>query len=134
MLSSANPMRRVHLALLGLLSLTAGCSSLPVAGSDRDLTVSEGSTFQVVVSGPSGTGHAWQIDGGDETVQLLRREPAVARSAVRAGEGPGAVEEQTFIFLARRSGTVTLRFTYARPSEDRSLPFGRSYRVQVIRC
>jgi len=134
MLSSANPMRRVHLALLGVLSLTAACSSLPVAGNDRDLTVSEGSTFQVVVSGPSGTGHAWQIDGGDETVQLLRREPAVARSAVRAGEGPGAVEEQTFIFLARRSGTVTLRFTYARPSEDRSLPSGRSYRVQVIRC
>jgi len=134
MLSSANPMRRVHLALLGLLSLAAGCSSLPVAGSDRDLTVSEGSTFEVVVSGPSGTGHVWQVNGGDETVQLLRRESAVARSAVRAGEGPGAVEEQTFIFLARRSGTVTLRFTYARPSEDRSRPSGRSYRVQVIRC
>ena len=128
-------MRRVHLALLGLLSLTPACSSLPVvAGSDRDLTVSEGSTFKLVVSGPSGMGHAWQVDGGDETVQLLRREPAVARSAVRAQEGPGAVEEQTFIFLARRSGTATLRFTYARPSENRSLPSGRSYRVQVIRC
>ena len=96
--------------------------------------MSEGSTFEVVVSGPSGTGHVWQVNGGDETVQLLRREPAVARSAVRAGEGPGAIEEQTFIFLARRSGTVTLRFTYTGLSEDRSMPSGRSYRVQVIRC
>jgi hypothetical protein len=127
-------MRRVHLALLGFLSLTPACSSLPVAGSDRDLIVSEGSTFKVVVNSLSGTGQAWQVDGGDETVQLLRREPPVARSAVRAQEGPAVVEEHTFTFLARRSGTVTLRFTYTRPSEDRSLPSGRSYRVQVIRC
>ena len=97
MLSSANPMRRVHLALLGLLCVTSACSSLPLAGSDRDLTVSEGSTFQVVVSGRSGTGHAWQVDGGEETIQPLRLEPVVQR----AHERPDAIEEETFVFLAR---------------------------------
>lgn len=118
-------MRRVHPALLGLLLVTQACSSLPVAGSDRDLTVSEGSTFQVVLSGHSGTEHSWTVDGVEAgTVELLRSEAAAP---------PGAGEQQTFVFLARRSGTVTLHFTYARPRE-KSPPFSHTYRVQVIRC
>ena len=123
-------MRRVYLALLALLLTAQACSSLPVAGSDRDLTVSEGSTFQVVVSGRSGTGHAWQVQGAESgTVELLRRNRLPG-----SGDESGAVEEQTFVFLARRSGTVTLHFTYTRPGEAKSLPPSRSYRVQVIRC
>ncbi len=126
-------MRRVHLALLGLLFMTPACSSLPVAGSDRDLTVSEGSTFQVVLGGRSGTGYSWTVDGEETaTVELVRRESA-NRSVAPAGV-PGAGEEQVFVFLAKRSGTVTLRFTYTRPWEEKSAPPSRSYRVQVIRC
>lgn len=123
-------MRRVHLlVLLGLLLITAACSSLPIAGGDRDLTVSEGSTFQVVLAGQPGTGYSWTVDGIEsETVELLRV------SAQRTDPVPGAGEEETFVFLAKRSGTVTLHFTYARPWVKNSPPPSRSYRVQVIRC
>ena len=126
-------MRRVYLALLGLLFVTQACSSLPVVGSDRDLTVSEGSTFQVVLDGHTGAGYSWTVDGVEAgTVELLRSEPLSIPAERRAGP-PGAGEQQTFAFLARRSGTVTLHFTYARPWE-KSPPASRTYRVQVIRC
>jgi predicted secreted protein len=126
-------MRRVYPALLGLLLVTQACSSLPVAGSDRDLTVSEGSTFRVVLSGQSGTGYSWTVDGVEAgTVELLRSEPSDILAG-RAEALPGAGEQQTFVFLARRAGTVTLHFTYARPWE-KSPPSSRAYRVQVIRC
>jgi predicted secreted protein len=122
-------MWRLQFALLGVLLVTPACSSLPIAGGDRDLTVSEGSTFQVVLLGQSGTGHAWTVDGAEAgTVELVRA------SKERAEGVPGAGEQQTFVFLAKRSGTVTLRFAYARPWVEKSSPPSRSYRVQVIRC
>jgi len=123
-------MRRFPPTLLGLLLLvTPACSSLPIAGGDRDLTVSEGSTFQVVLGGQAGTGYSWTVDGADAaTVELVRT------SATRPDGVPGAGEQQTFVFLAKRSGAVTLHFTYARPWVKNSPPPSRAYRVQVIRC
>ena len=127
-------MKRLYFALLGLLLVTQACSSLPVAGGDRDLTVSEGSTFRVVLSGRSGTGFSWTVDGVEAgTVELLPPEPLLDTSLERSANVPGAGEQQTFVFVARRSGTVTLRFTYARPWESTPGP-SRTYRVQVIRC
>lgn len=126
-------MKRLYFALLGLLLVTPACSSLPVAGGDRDLTVSEGSTFEVVLSGRSGTGFSWTVDGVEAgTVELLSPEP-LDNALERSANVPGAGEQQTFVFVARRSGTVTLRFTYARLWESTPGP-SRTYRVQVIRC
>jgi predicted secreted protein len=126
-------MVRVPSALLGVLLLVQGCATVPIASSDRDITVSEGSTFEVVLGGHAGTGYSWKVDGADApTVELLRRE-SLAISAEQAAGVPGAGEQQTFVFLARRSGTVTLHFTYARPGEKSPSP-ARAYRVQVIRC
>jgi len=69
------------------------------------------------------------VDGAEAgTVELLRA------SAKRGEDIPGSGEQQTFVFLAKRSGTVTLHFTYARPWMEKSSPPSRSYRVQVIRC
>jgi predicted secreted protein len=96
---------------------------------DRDLTVSEGATFTVVLDGHSGTGYAWTVDGVDSDTVAL-----VGRSVQRVASGPGAPEQQTFVFLAKRSGTVTLSFTYARPWVEKAPPPAHSYRVQVIRC
>ena len=118
-------MTRSRSALLGVLLLAQGCTTVPLATSDRDLTVSEGSTFQVVLDGPAGTGPSWTIDGAEMgTVELLRREHLGV-------PGPGA---ETFVFLARRSGTVTLHFTHVGRRAEKSPPPSRSYRVQVIRC
>jgi predicted secreted protein len=126
-------MTRIRSALLGVLLLAPGCATAPIASIDRDLTVSEGSTFQVVLDGQSGTGFSWAVDGAETgTVELLRREPLDA-SVERPAGVPGTGAQQTFVFLARRSGTVTLRFTHARPWET-SPPPSRTYRVQVIRC
>lgn len=119
-------MTRIRSALLGVLLLAHGCTTVPIATSDRDLTVSEGSTFQVVLDGPSGTGPSWTVDGAEMgTVELLRRESLGI-------PGPGA--QETFVFLARRSGTVTLHFTHAGRGVEKSPPPSHSYRVQVIRC
>src|SRR4029453_8306497 len=83
-------MKRLYFALLGLLLVTQACSSLPVAGGDRDLTVSEGSTFQVVLSGRSGTGFLWIVDGVEAgTVELLPPEP-LDTSLERSANVPGA--------------------------------------------
>ena len=126
-------MRRAFFSLLALILVTPACSSLPVAGSDRDLTVAEGSTFQVVLSGQPGTGFSWTVDGAEAgTVELLPSGP-LDRSVERSANLPGAGEQQTFVFVARRSGTVTLRFTYGRPWEKSPGP-AHAYRVQVIRC
>ena len=115
-------------ALLGVVLLAQACASVPPV-TDRDVTVSEGSTFTVALDDRAGTGHAWSVDGVEaETVAL------VGRSVERTGPAPGAGERQVFVFLAKRSGTVTLTFTYARPWEDKTTPPTRSYRVQVIRC
>ena len=125
-------MLRVPSALVGIFLLAQGCATAPIASSDRDVIVSEGSTFEVVLGGHAGTGYSWTVDGAyAPTVELLRREPR--DSAEHPGGVPGAGEPQTFVFLARRSGTVTLHFTYARPWEKSPLP-ARTYRVQVIRC
>lgn len=122
-------MRRAYLVLLGLLLVTQACSSLPIAGSDRDLTVSEGSTFQVVLVGQSGTGYSWTVDGAEAgTVELVRA------SRERAEGVPGGGVQETFVFLAKRSGTATLHFSYARPWVEKPSPLSPSYRVQVIRC
>jgi predicted secreted protein len=125
----ATAMRRAYPVLLGLLLVAQACSSLPIAGSDRDLTVSEGSAFQVVLVGQSGTGYSWTVDGAEAgTVELVRA------SKERTEGVPGAREQQTFVFLAKRSGTVTLHFSYARPWVEKPSPLSRSYRVQVVRC
>lgn len=118
-------MTRMRSALLGVLLLASGCTTALIASSDRDLTVSEGATFHVVLDGQSGTGFSWAVEGAETgTVELLRRERDV----------PGTGEHQTFVFLARRSGTVTLHFTYLGRWAEKSPPPSRSYRVQVIRC
>ena len=120
--------RRVFLALLGALLLAQAWGSA-VAARDRDLTIAEGATFTVVLDSRAGTGYAWNVDGMDaETVAL------VGRSVERMGSGAGAAEQQTFVFLAKRSGTVTLSFTYARPWVEQGPPPAHSYRVQVTRC
>jgi predicted secreted protein len=122
-------MLRVPSPLVGILLLAQGCATAPIASSDRDVIVSEGSTFEVVLGGHAGTGYSWTVDGAyAPTVELLRREPLDILA-----EHPGAGDQQTFVFLARRSGTVTLHFTYARPGEKSPSP-ARAYRVQVIRC
>ena len=119
--------RRVRAALLGTLLLAQGCASASPT-RDRDLTISEGATFTVVLDGRAGTGYAWSVDGVDaETVALVG-------GSVERGSGPGAPEQQTFVFLAKRSGTVTLNFTYAQPWVEKAPPPAQSYRVQVIRC
>ena len=126
-------MMRVPSALVGVLLLGQGCAAVPIASSDRDVTVSEGSTFEVVLGGRAGTGYSWTVDGADaSTVELLRRE-SLDTSAEQPAGVPGADEQQIFVFLARRSGTVTLHFSYARPGEKSPSP-ARAYRVQVIRC
>jgi len=126
-------MMRVPSALVGILLLAQGCATVPIASSDRDITVSEGSTFEVVLGGYAGTGYSWTVEGADApTVELLRRE-LPATLAEHAAGVPGGGDQQTFVFLARRSGTVTLHFTYARPGE-KSPSSARAYRVQVIRC
>jgi predicted secreted protein len=127
----------VYIALVVLGALAPGCASAPVPGpsraaleGDRDLTVSEGTTFTVALDGHAGTGYRWMVAGADaDTVAL------VERSVERPGPAmPGAAEREVFVFLARRSGTVTLRFTYARPGADAAAAPARAYRVQVIRC
>jgi hypothetical protein len=127
-------MTRIRSALLGVLLLAQGCTTVPIAASDRDLTVSEGSTFQVVLDGPPGTGFPWTVDGVQTgTVELLRREPSGSSSMGDPGSVvPGT--RQTFVFLARRSGTVTLHFTYGGSWAQKSPPPFHSYRVQVVRC
>jgi predicted secreted protein len=118
----------VYPALLGVALLAQACASVPPV-TDRDLTVSEGTTFTVVFDDRAGTGYAWSVDGVEvETLAL------VDRSVERTGTAPGAGERQVFVFLAKRSGTVTLNFTYARPWEDKTTPPSRSLRVQIIRC
>ena len=120
--------RRVLVALVGALLLAQGCAAVSTT-RDRDLTVAEGATFTVVLDGQAATGYAWSVDGADmETVAL------VGRSVERTGSGPGMPEQQTFVFLAKRSGTVTLNFTYVRPWVEKAPPPAQSYRVQVIRC
>ncbi len=120
--------RRIVLALLSALLLSQACASASATRS-RDLTVAEGATFTVVLDGRAGTGYAWSVDGVDvDTVAL------VGRSVEREGSGSGIPERQTFVFLAKRSGSVTLNFTYARPWVEPAPPPAQSYRVQVIRC
>jgi predicted secreted protein len=120
--------RRIFLALVGALLLSQACASASGA-QGRDLTVAEGATFTVVFDGRAGAGYAWSVDGVDvDTVAL------VGRSVEREGSGPGVPERQTFVFLAKRSGTVTLNFTYARPWVESAPPPAQTYRVQVTRC
>lgn len=110
----------------------AGCASLPAGptAGDRDVTVSEGTTFTVALDGRGGTGYRWSVAGADaDTVTLVER--TVERGAEAL---PGAPEREVFVFLARRSGTATLRFTYARPGAEVAPLPARAYRVQVIRC
>lgn len=122
----------MYRALLGMCLLAGGCASSPAAGraGDRDMTVSEGTTFAVALESRGGTGYGWSVAGTDaDTVAL------VERSIERApGAAPGSPEREVFVFQARRSGTVTLRFTYARPWVEPAPPPAHAYRVQVIRC
>lgn len=116
---------------MAALLLSAGCATAPAAVSDRDLTVSEGTTFTVALDRRAGTGYGWTVDGADaQTVTLVSR--AIERNPAM----PGAPEREVFVFLAQRSGTATLHFTYARPWEATTLPPAgvRAYRIQVIRC
>jgi predicted secreted protein len=120
--------RRVYPVLLGVFLLAQACASAPPV-TDRDVTISEGMTFTIALDARAGTGYGWSVDGADaETVALVRH------SVERTDSAPGASEQEVFLFLAKRSGTATLRFTYARPWVEKSPLPSRSYRVQVIRC
>ncbi|HKZ05084.1 MAG TPA: protease inhibitor I42 family protein [Methylomirabilota bacterium] len=123
----------MYLALLGVCLLAAGCATTgPGAGGagDRDLTVSEGATFTVALEKQGGTGYGWSVAGADtDTVALVER-----RLERAPGAAPGAPERDVFVFQARRSGTATLRFTYARPWVAPPPPPSHAYHVQVTRC
>jgi predicted secreted protein len=111
------------------LVLSAGCATAPISltASDRDMTVSEGTTFTVTLDRRAGTGYGWSVDGADaQTVTLMDR------SVERDVSMPGGPEREVFVFLAKRSGTATLHFTYGRPVAPPAA--ARAYRVQVIRC
>jgi predicted secreted protein len=127
--SRPRPARFIRAAAAVLL-MGAGCATAPAPASDRDLTISEGTTFTVALDRRAGTGYGWMVDGADaQTVTL------VARSIERDVAAPGAPEREVFVFLAKRSGTTTLHFSYGRPWEAATpTPAARAYRVQVIRC
>jgi predicted secreted protein len=115
------------LVAVGVVAVAAGCASIPGA-ADRDLTVSEGATFTVSLDRRAGTGYGWSVDGAEGTVALM------GRSVERDVSMPGTPEREVFVFLAKRSGTARLSFTYGRPGVQSSPPPAQAYRVQVIRC
>ena len=71
--SRPSPAGCARTAVAALL-LGAGCATTPAAVSDRDLTVSEGTTFTVALDRRAGTGYGWMVDGEDaQTVTLVSR-------------------------------------------------------------
>jgi len=98
-------------------TLTVDCAAFESEGSNgqpvqRDLAVSVGQTFQVILCSNASTGFAWEVptwtgDPSVELVQLGKDAPATAL--------PGAAGTQVFTFKATAAGTTRIEVVYSQP-------------------
>lgn len=98
-------------------TLAVDCAAFESEGSngqplERELAVSVGQTFQVILCSNASTGFAWEVptwtgDPSVELVQLGNDAPATAL--------PGAAGTTVFTFRATAAGTTRIEFVYSQP-------------------
>ena len=76
---------------------------------DSSISVKKGKQFVVVLEGNPTTGYEWTLEGRSKLAKLD------GHRFKSSSKLPGAGGEYRFTFLARRRGTDTLEFRYARP-------------------
>ena len=82
------------------------------------IVVNSGEEFFIALASNASTGYAWTSTVSDE--KPIAYEGNVYQNAPTGAMGaPG---QQIFIFHANRSGSATIAFSYARPSDQTSTP------------
>ena len=86
-----------------------GANGAPVA---RDVGVTVGQGFTVILCSNASTGFSWEQPTwvGDASVDLLQR--GVQQTV---GAAPGAAGTESFEFKATKAGTTVIHFTYSQP-------------------
>lgn len=92
----------------------------------REVVVTKGDLLAVTLPTVPGTGYGWRVVEFDATsLEMVRQSVEPSGQAA-----PGAVEQHTFLFRARQTGSTSLMLEYVRPWE-RAKPAAKKYSVIV---
>lgn len=90
------------------------------------IEIKKGESFSVVLEANPTTGYQWELDFDPDYIQLIDREyaPSSPREVVGAGG------QETFNFLALKSGKTEITFSYLRPWEKEAIK-KRVYKIII---
>jgi len=98
------------LALL-LTSCTAS-TSLTSSDNGKTIQVHVGDEIDIALASSPGTGYEWAVEKSDDQLLTLKQSNFSASNS-----SPGSGGTETFIFVAKSTGTVTLQLKYWRRFE-----------------
>ena len=92
------------------------------------IETTDGGAFSVVLEANPTTGYQWEIDFNSNYIQLIARDYTPS-----APELIGSGGEETFNFLALKSGETEIKFSYLRPWEEDIPPIEEKVYEIIIR-
>ncbi|MFC1787103.1 protease inhibitor I42 family protein [Halobacteriota archaeon] len=87
---------------------------MPQMGTGDTIKVEKGDTFSVVLPSNPTTGYSWGVDFDFNYVQLTDSGYVTSNPVLVGSSG-----NETFEFLAVKSGTTEITFSYMRPWESK---------------
>ena len=103
----------ISMSILALL-LTSCTATTSLTSSDngKAIQVHVGDEIDIALDSNPGTGYEWAVDKSDDKLLTLKQSKFSASNSL-----PGSGGTQTFIFVAKSTGTVTLQLKYWRRFE-----------------
>lgn len=91
--------------------------------ADKVNTVNKGQKFTVILQQNISTGYSWNYTANNKIIKLYKQETT--------DNLLGAQTQKTWTFMANKSGTYKIKFTYSRPWEKTNSDKNVEYTVKV---
>lgn len=115
-------MKKIALAiiLLGIVAFSIACvhASGIYLASQESIEASVGDEFTIRLFANPSSGYLWSVTGFSDDGPILLKENRMAPRN-KNDERVGGSELEDWILRAQKPGTVTLRYSWARPWEDK---------------
>ena len=99
---------------------------MPQTGTGDTIKVKNGDTFSVVLHSNPTTGYSWQVDFDSNYVRLTDSGYVTSNPILIGSSG-----NETFEFLAVKSGQTEITFSYMRPWESKPPLDTRVFKIVI---